>query len=158
MIRLTAILFSLLLVFLIPAEDNYHWVKLNGPWVITFYGQGDETIGQHHAAYWNGLRCQDAANPGRPFPDRVTSRHFGIALPGPEFYCLPVKVCYRGRCEVGTAVDVMRDYRLKKPGEDGYFNHADLWIAYWKALGLTPGRGIVWDEGIEVYVGVARDE
>ena len=154
MIRLTSVFFSLVLALLPVSppqpQDQYHWVRLNGPWVMTRYHE--KFIGSHHRAYWNGRQCRDATRPNQKMPSTVTPFHLGVALPGPEFYCVPVRICYRDRCVIATAVDVARDYRLKHKGQ--YYSHIDLWPATARTLGV---HGIVYSNDIRVNVGVLKD-
>lgn len=119
-----------LLLILSPPGPRYNWARLNGPWMSTYYHQ--DFIGRHHGAYWNGLKCRGLD--GEAFPDVVTDQDLGVAMPGPEFYCLPVKICHGDRCVIAIASDVMRDYRIRRGSL--YYSHLDLWPATARELGL----------------------
>ena len=80
-------------------------------------------------------------------PDVVTNSDLGIAMPGPEFYCLPVVICYKNKCIKAIATDVPRDNRLRGP-DNKFYNHIDLYPMLAKKLGI---KGIQWGK-IRVYI------
>lgn len=127
------------------------WIALSGEWALTYYGENDEAEGARTGASWNGYSCPDWQNYYRyglvaPIPSNVDDIHYGVAMPGAEFYCLPIKVCNGDKCAIGVAVDVPADYVI-----DGYM-HADMWPAMAEELGVTEPIGIV-KGGVRVYVG-----
>ena len=117
-------------------------VQLSGQWVATVYA--DNLVGNYHGAYWNGFNCTDYL--GRPLPDMITDDVIGLAMPGAEFYCLPVVVCNREHCVTGVALDVPRAHRTERDGI--IYNHLDLMPAMAEALGI---KGIQYGD-LEVYV------
>lgn len=133
-------------------EDRYFWIELSGPWGGSWYFEdGGDT---RHGAAANGFVTEDWANPGSNFPSHVDFVHYGIAMPTAAFYGLPIKVCFKGVCQVATAVDVMKHPRVCHSDWECY-NMIDLWPATKKALDFP---GIYYDaEGTElqVYVGKA---
>ena len=124
------------------------WIKLSGDWVVTHYGTDDGTLGQRTGSAWNGYQCPDWhswLDTTDYMPGVVDKTHFGIAMPGKEFYCLPVKVCIKGQCIVGTAVDVPRDDVIYGK------SHIDVWPVFATSYNIVEA-GIVTD-GVEIYIG-----
>lgn len=126
----------------IVCTPEAEWVQLSGEWVATYYGtETDGLLGERTGADWNGYECDG-------IPGEVTRLHYGIAMPGAEFYCLQVKVCINDECVETVAVDVMADDRLHIDGR--YYNHIDLWPRPAMELGIIDA-GIVTDD-VKVYV------
>lgn len=130
------------------SKEPFTWIKLGDTWTLTWYGSmEDGFLGKKHGAAWNGLTCKDWAALSTDMPDVVTESHFGAAMPGVEFYCMPIKVCVADKCVVTTAVDVPHnDVVGGKP-------HVDVWRVVAEQLGIEE-VGIA---DATVYVGVEAD-
>lgn len=128
---------------------SFEWVELTGPWMLTHYGTEDDGyLGQRTGASWNGVDAPDWTQPGEWMPEEITLDSNCAAMPGPEFYGLPILVCVRGVCAVATAVDVPAVERVRLV--DDYYMHADLCNQPAAQLNLV-GSGII--TGARVYVG-----
>jgi hypothetical protein len=131
-----------------PTAREFIWVKLGGDWTLTWYGsEADGFLGLRHGAAWNGLACKDWTRLPAVMPVTVTASHFGVAMPGIEYYCMPIRVCVAARCIVATAVDTPHDVVI------GGKPHVDAWQAVARELGVQEA-GIV---TATVYVGEIRE-
>lgn len=129
--------------------SHFEWVELTGPWALTHYGTvEDGYLGQRTGASWNGVDAPDWSNLNEMMPEEITLDHSCIAMPGPEFYGLPVLICVKGVCTAATAVDVPAVERLWLG--DGYYMHADLCNKPALELDIV-GTGII--TGARVYIG-----
>lgn len=127
--------------FLLPGQttaETRPWVTLDTPWAVSTYDKS--FIGKQHGAAWHGHTCYDSD--GAAIPDRVDNKTLAAAGPGTIFYCMPVQICYQGRCVEVVLVDVPKHYTLTGP--DGLtYHHLDLWPAVARKLGM---KGMTWGE------------
>lgn len=130
-------LFTVILLILLLIKPK---VQLSGEWVATIYSQ--DLIGKKHGAYWNGFKCPNISN-------EINNEDLALAMPGAEFYCLPILVCHKNKCVRAIATDVPKVHRIED-SKGQVYNHIDLYPKLAEELNI---KGIQWGD-IKVFVEV----